>query len=105
MERQDLLGDDLNLVSRETEPLAYTLEWDETRGEYYELQEWSPEGWTLLETLDPAESFAYELGRLGSGSHHRFQMVAYRGSMEAKNSASSEERTVPFRSFATTWKR
>lgn len=76
VERQDLLGDELNLVYRENEPLVYTLEWDETRGEYYDLQEWSPEGWTLLETLDPAESFAYELGRLGSGSHHRFQVVA-----------------------------
>ncbi len=76
VERQDLLGDDLNLACRETEPLAYTLEWDETRGEYYELQEWSPEGWTLVDTLDPAESFAYDLGRLGSGSHHRFQVLA-----------------------------
>ena len=76
VERQDLLGDDLNLISRETDSRVYTLEWDETRGEYYELQEWSPEGWTLLETLDPAESFAYELGRLRSGSRHRFQVVA-----------------------------
>ena len=79
VERQDLLGDELNLVSRETEPRVFTLEWDETRGEYYELQEWSGEGWTLLETLEPAERFTYELGRLGSGSRHRFQVVAKDG--------------------------
>ena len=58
VERQDLLGDDLNLTYQETEPRVFTLEWDETRGEYYELQEWNEEGWTLLETLDPAESFS-----------------------------------------------
>ena len=76
VERQDLLGDDLNLVCRETEPRVYTLEWDETRGERYELQEWDKEGWTLLDTLELAEHFQYDLGRLGSGSHHRFQVVS-----------------------------
>ena len=74
--RQDLLGDDLNLLYSETEPRVFTLEWDETRGEYYELQEWSEEGWSLLNTLEPDESFTYQLGRLGSGSYHRFQVVA-----------------------------
>ncbi|WP_325228828.1 SH3 domain-containing protein, partial [Oscillibacter sp.] len=76
VERQDLLGDDLNLVCRETEPRVYILEWDETRGERYELQEWSEEGWTLLDTLELAEHFQYDLGRLGSGSRHRFQVVS-----------------------------
>lgn len=76
VERQDLLGDDLNLSFRETEPMHYTLEWDETRGEYYELQEWNGEDWTLLDILEPAESFTLELGRLVSGSRHRYQVVA-----------------------------
>ena len=103
VERQDLLGDDLNLVSRETEPLAYTLEWDETRGEYYELQEWSPEGWTLLETLDPAESFAYELGRLGSGSHHRFQVVAKDKNGTVRSSEEAEFFVSVDPLYATIW--
>ncbi len=103
VERQDLLGDDLNLVSRETEPLAYTLEWDETRGEYYELQEWSPEGWTLLETLDPAESFAYELGRLGSGSHHRFQVVAKDRNGTVRSSEEAEFFASIDPLYATIW--
>ena len=103
VERQDLLGDDLNLVSRETEPLAYTLEWDETRGEYYELQEWSPEGWTLLETLDPAESFTYELGRLGSGSHHRFQVVAKDRNGTVRSSEEAEFFASIDPLYATIW--
>ena len=76
VERQDLLGDDLNLVFRETEPRMYTLEWDETRGEYYELQEWSEDGWSTLETFQPAESFSHSVGRLISGSQHRYQVAA-----------------------------
>ena len=76
VERQDLLGDDLNLVYHETAPRVYTLEWDETRGEFYELQEWRDGDWVLLDTLEPAESFTYELDRLGSGSYHRFQVTA-----------------------------
>ena len=103
VERQDLLGDDLNLISRETDPRVYTLEWDETRGEYYELQEWSPEGWTLLETLDPAESFTYELGRLGSGSHHRFQVVArdQNGTVRSAEEAEFFASVDPL--YATVW--
>lgn len=76
VERQDLLGNDLNLLYSEAESCVFALEWDETRGEYYELQEWSEEGWTLLDTLQPAESFRYDLGRLGSGSRHRYQVTA-----------------------------
>ena len=103
VERQDLLGDDLNLVYRETTPLTYTLEWDETRGEYYEVQEWSPEGWTLLDTLDPAESFAYDLGRLGSGSRHRFQVVSRdkNGTVRSTEEAAFSVSVAPL--YATIW--
>ena len=103
VERQDLLGDDLNLTYQETEPRVFTLEWDETRGEYYELQEWNEEGWTLLETLDPAESFAYDLGRLGSGSHHRFQVVAKDGNGTVRSSEEAEFFASADPLYATVW--
>lgn len=103
VERQDLLGDELNLVSQETEPRVFTLEWDETRGEYYELQEWSPEGWTLLDTLEPAESFSYELGRLGSGSRHRFQVVAKDGGGAVRSSEEVEFYASVDPLYATVW--
>nr|WP_325212460.1 M15 family metallopeptidase [uncultured Oscillibacter sp.] len=103
VERQDLLGDDLNLAYREAEPRVFTLEWDETRGEYYEVQEWSEEGWTLLDTLEPAESFTYELGRLGSGSRHRFQVVAKdrNGTLRSSEEAEFFASVDPL--YATIW--
>jgi len=74
VERQDLLGDELNLRCQETEPRIFTLEWDEVRGERYELQEWDGKNWTLLEALEPEEHFTYHLDRLRSGSRHRFRV-------------------------------
>ena len=103
VERQDLLGDDLNLAYQETEPLHYTLEWDETRGEYYELQEWDGGDWTLLDTLEPAERISVDLGRLGSGSCHRYQVTA----KDRNGTARSSEEVEFFASisplYATVW--
>ena len=103
VERQDLLGDDLNLAYREENSRMVTLEWDETRGEYYELQEWTGEGWTLLDTLEPAESFAYELGRLGSGSRHRFRVEARdrNGTLRSSEEAEFFASVDPL--YATVW--
>jgi D-alanyl-D-alanine dipeptidase len=103
VERQDLLGDDLNLRFQETAPQVYTLEWDETRGEFYELQEWSREGWALRDTLEPSESFTYDLGRLGSGSHHRFQVVAKdrNGTVRSSEEADFFASISPL--YATVW--
>ncbi len=103
VERQDLLGDELNLVYRETEPRVFTLEWDETRGEYYELQEWSAEGWTLLDTLKPAENFTYELGRLGSGTRHRFQVVAKDGNDTVRSAEEAEFSASADPLYTTVW--
>lgn len=103
VERQYLLGDDLNLIVQETEPMHYALEWDETRGEYYELREWDGEDWTLLDTLEPAERFTLELGRLVSGSYHRYQ-VAAKDRFGAERSAEEVEffaSTDPL--YATIW--
>lgn len=78
VERQDLLGDDLNLFCQEETPGIFSLNWDETRGASYGLLEWDEqEGWVLLETLKPQESFSYDLGRLGSGSRQRFQVMVW----------------------------
>ncbi|MEY8386126.1 M15 family metallopeptidase [Oscillospiraceae bacterium 38-13] len=103
VERQDLLGDDLNLAFRETDPRHYALEWDETRGEYYELQEWTGEDWTLLETLEPAESFTVELGLLGSGSHHRYQVTARDRSGDPRSAEEVEFYASVSPLYATVW--
>ncbi|MCI8970371.1 MAG: SH3 domain-containing protein [Oscillibacter sp.] len=76
VERQDLLGTELNLFHQETAPRTYTLEWDETKGESYRLYEQFGEEWTLLDTLEPAETLTYALGRLDSGSLHHYMVEA-----------------------------
>jgi len=75
VERGDLLGDTLALSVRETEPRAYTLEWTEARGSEYELQEWRDGAWETMDRPEAAESFCYDLGRLDSGSYHRYQVL------------------------------
>ena len=79
VERQDLLGYDLNPLCLETEPRVCTLEWDETKGEGYRLYERIGEEWVLLDTFEPAETLTCELGRLGSGSSHSYMVEATDG--------------------------
>lgn len=103
VERQDLLGDELNLTYQEVTPLHYALEWDETQGEYYELQEWNGEDWSLLDTLEPAESFTWELGRLVSGSRHRYQVVARDRNGTVRSSEEAEFFASISPLYATVW--
>jgi len=101
--RQDLLGDELNLICQESEPRVFTLEWDEVRGERYELQEWDGEKWALLDALDPAERFTYELGRLRSGSRHRFQVVVTDANGTVRSSEEVEFSASVDPLYATVW--
>lgn len=75
VERGDLLGDALSLAVQETEPRVYALEWNEARGVEYELREWQDGAWVTLDRPEPAETFRCELGRLDSGSYHRYQVL------------------------------
>lgn len=75
VERGELLGDELSLSVQEAEPRVYALEWTEARGVAYELREWRDGAWVTLEQPEPAESFRCDLGRLASGSYHRYQVL------------------------------
>ena len=79
VERGDLLGEELSLTVQESEPRVYALEWTEARGREYELREWRDGAWVTLDRPEPAESFRYELGRLDSGSSHRYQVLTRDG--------------------------
>jgi len=103
VERQDLLGDELHLAYQEPEPRVFTLEWDEVRGERYELQEWDGEDWVLLEALDPAERFAYDLGRLRSGSRHRFRVEVTDANGTLRSSEEVEFSASVDPLYATVW--
>lgn len=75
VERGDLLGDALSLSVRETENRMYALEWNEARGSEYELREWRQGAWVTLDRPEARETFLYDLGRLDSGSSHRYQVL------------------------------
>ena len=75
VERGELLGDELSLAVQETEPRVYALEWNEARGVEYELREWQDGAWVTLDRPEPAETFRCDLGRLDSGSYHRYQVL------------------------------
>lgn len=75
VERGELLGDTLALTAQEAEPRMYTLEWTEARGSEYELRQWRSGAWETLDRPEVAESFRYDLGRLDSGSYHRYQVL------------------------------
>lgn len=79
VEKEQLLGNQLSLECLPGEDTrCYTLRWNETKGDYYELQEWSDvqAGWETLARVDREGELRYETGRLGSGSSHLYRVVA-----------------------------
>lgn len=116
VEREALLGDELSLEYAETGERMYTLRWNETKGDYYEIQEWDEEysQWEALTRIERTEELAYETGRLGSGSSHRYRVVAYDQeaaesfAVSENNGFSAEPDEVSFRAsisplYATIW--
>ena len=79
VEKEQLLGNQLSLECLPGEDTrCYTLRWNETKGDYYELQEWSDAqaGWETLAQVDREGELRYETGRLDSGSSHLYRVVA-----------------------------
>ena len=79
VEKEQLLGNQLSLECLPGEDTrCYTLRWNETKGDYYELQEWSDAqaGWETLAQVDREGELRYETGRLNSGSSHLYRVVA-----------------------------
>lgn len=85
VEREELLGTDPALAWEMTEENHYTLHWEETKGETWELQQWSQkEGlWMTKAASDWSCEPVYETGRLPSGEEMQFRVIAY-DSEEAK---------------------
>ena len=116
VERESLLGNELSLEYIESGERLYTLRWNETKGDYYEIQEWDSEysQWETLTRIERTEDLVYETGRLGSGSTHRYRVAAYdREAAESyavteNNGFSAEPDEVEFRAsvsplYATIW--
>lgn len=79
VDRDDLLGNQLNLTYEETGDRVYTFYWNETKGDYYEIQEWieAYAHWEPLARIERTEELTYQTERLASGSKHRYRIAAY----------------------------
>jgi len=79
--RESLLGSALSVEAQEIDARTYVLRWNETKGDYYEVQEWSGDvrAWKTLARIEASEPLRYETGLLCSGTSHLYRVAAIGG--------------------------
>lgn len=104
VDRTALMGNVLSLVCRNLGERLYALEWNETKGGYYEVQEWSAsdKSWETLARVEHGEELRYETGLLRSGSDHRYRVAAM-GAAETVEPGEVSFRTEISTKYATIW--
>lgn len=111
LSRGNLLTGQLSVQYEESGERLYTLRWNETKGDYYEIRKWDEERrrWDAVQQVEAGEELAYETGRLASGSECRYQVAAYENaasSARPRITAGPEEVSfrVPYSPlYATVW--
>lgn len=75
--REDLLGKELNLTCTEESSNNYTLRWNETQGEYYEVQRVRPgsSDWVMVCRIYPGQARSYSTGYLQRYSEYKYRVV------------------------------
>lgn len=79
VERKELFGRDLALTWEQAEDGTYSLSWQETRGDTYEIQQWSEQTgiWIPKEVINWDSPLHYEIGKLPSGTQVRYRVLAH----------------------------
>lgn len=79
--REDLLGTELILTCTDEGNNAFTLTWNETKGDRYEVQQYDPdeETWFTIHTVARDGERIYYTGHLPRYSQYRFRVVALGG--------------------------
>lgn len=79
VDREEMLGTDPALTWEAAGENAYTLRWQETKGDLCELQQWSDreDAWISLGVYDWSLETVYETGRMPSSRELRFRVIAY----------------------------
>lgn len=111
VERDDLSGTLLALHCEEIGERMYRMTWEETRGDTYEVQQWSKrtQEWVTMKIVDWSEERVYETGRLPSGALVQFRVVAYHaGEQEHEEDFTVEPDVLAFRTgisplYCTVW--
>ena len=109
--RADLMEDELNLVCEENGAGGYTFSWQEGKGDWYELQEWSLSGkeWISRQVYQWSDVLSYETGRLPSCTKVRFRVITYNDEgLRDREIFAAEPSEVTFRTerspvYCTVW--
>ena len=109
VQRQDLLGRDLNAVLEPVEDFGFTLSWNETRGDYYEVQQLGRDGqWTTLYRVELGEDRRYVSGPLAKYGSFTYRVVAVGGNTPDENGLAAWTDGIHFATmaspkYATVW--
>lgn len=105
IERRELMPEQVTLNWERLEECRYRLYWEESKGDLYELQQWteSTGSWLTLAVCAWNEPMEYETDRIVSNSEVKFRVITYDSKEEwesGKMAASPGE--VSFRSEVST---
>ncbi len=96
--REDLLGRDLAFTISDQGHNVYTMTWEETKGEYYELQQYNSDQarWVPVKQVAKDGERTYTTGHLQNLSDFQFRLFAVGGQTREDSAfaAESEEITV-----------
>jgi len=110
MQREDMLGNELILECRDEGHNLYSLTWNETKGEHYEVQcyDESTDEWITVATIPNNGNRFYSTGHLARYSDFRYRVIALgghtlAGGEYAATPAEVQMSTGPSLVYSTIW--
>lgn len=105
VEREELLGRELNFTWETGEDGVCTLRWEDAPGDRVEIQEWNGETglWEVLGSVENTAEPVFSVGPLASGSLHRYRLAAWEGADQAALSDGQEVRAPVSALRCTVW--
>ena len=101
--REDLLGTKLRMGYVGEGNNVFTLFWNETKGDHYELQRYDDvtDTWNTVSTVEQGQPHIYTTGHLQRYSDHRFRVVALGGQSLPDSEYAAEPDEVRFSTGAS----
>lgn len=109
--RADLMDGEVHLKYTDNGKRHYTLSWQESKGDWYELQEWSfcDKKWIGRQVYRWSDTLSYDTGKLPSCTKMRFRVITYNDTeMRDREEFAAEPSEVTFRTqlspvYCTVW--
>ena len=109
IDREDLLGRNLNLTLEEEPNNVVSLQWQETKGEYYQIQRSFDGGdWETLWEVFPGEDLTYRSEHLEPFENYAYRVFAVGGQTMEGSDYAAISQEISFRTresaiYATIW--